>query len=56
MQKNGKVQQLLSVFVGQGKGSGIGLIFVAAGLTGILFLVVLSQNRKIKELDEVEIL
>ena len=56
MQKNGNVQQLLSVFVGQGKGSGIGLIFVAAGLTGILFLVVLSQNRKIKELDEVEIL
>lgn len=55
MQKNDKVQQLLSVFVGQGKGSGIGLIFVAAGLTGILFLVVLSQNRKIKELDEVEI-
>lgn len=38
MQKNDKVQQLLSVFVGQGKGSGIGLIFVAAGLTGILFL------------------
>ena len=36
----------------QGKGSGIGLIFVAAGLTGILFLVVLSQNRKIKELDD----
>lgn len=55
MQKNGKVQQLLSVFVGQGKGSGIGLIFSAAGITGILFLVVLSQNRKIKELDEVEI-
>ena len=55
MQKNGKVQQFLSVFVGQGKGSGIGLIFVAAGLTGIFLLVVLSQIRKIKELDEVEI-
>lgn len=51
MQKNGKVQQFLSVFVGQGKGSGIGLIFVAAGITGILFLVVLSQIRKIKELE-----
>ncbi|WP_373218709.1 MFS transporter [Ruminococcus sp. 5_1_39BFAA] len=55
MQKNGKVQQFLSVFVGQGKGSGIGLIFVAAGLTGILFLVILSQNRKIKELNDIEI-
>lgn len=55
MQKNGKVQQFLSVFLGSGKGAGIGLIFVAAGLTGIIVLVILCQNRKIKELDEIEI-
>lgn len=55
MRKNGKVQQFLSVFLGSGKGTGIGLIFVAAGLTGIIALVILCQNRKIKELDEIEI-
>ncbi len=53
MQKNGKVQQFLSVFLGSGKGAGIGLIFVAAGLTGIIVLVILCQNRRIKELDKI---
>lgn len=51
MQKSGKVQQFLSMFVGSGKGAGIGLIFAAAGVSGILFLVVLSKNRRIKELE-----
>lgn len=54
MQKRGTVQQFLSVFLGSGKGSGIGLIFVAAGIIGIIFLIILSQNRAIKQLDEVE--
>ena len=55
MQKSGTVQQFLSVFLGSGKGAGIGLIFVAAGLTGMIVLVILCRNRKIKELDEIEI-
>lgn len=52
MQKDGKIQKFLSVFVGFGKGAGIGLIFAAVGLIGIIFLIVLSQNRKIRELGE----
>lgn len=51
MQEDGKVQRMLSVIVGSGKGAGIGLIFVAAGFTGIILLAILSQNKKIKELD-----
>lgn len=51
MQEEGRVQQLLSAFVGTGKGAGTGLIFVLAGLTGIVLLAVLSRDRKIKELD-----
>lgn len=50
MQKDGKIQHFLSVFVGSGKGAGIGLLFVAAGLTGIILLAILSKNRKIKDL------
>ncbi len=55
MLNDGKVQKFLSVFVGVGKGAGIGTIFVAAGLTGIIVLAILCQNRKVKELDEIEI-
>lgn len=55
MQKSGIVQQFLSVFLGSGKGAGIGLIFVAAGLTGMIVLVFLCHNREIKQLDEIEI-
>lgn len=55
MQKSGTVQQFLSVFLGSGKGAGIGLIFTAAGLTGIIVLVILCHNKQIKELDEIEI-
>lgn len=43
------------MFLGSGKGAGIGLIFVAAGLTGIIVLVILCRNRKIKELDKIKI-
>lgn len=53
MQKTGGVQQVLSAFVGTGEGAGIGLIFVTAGAAGIILLAVLSQSRKIKELDSI---
>lgn len=52
MRKEGKIQQFLSVFVGTGNGAGIGMIFTAAGIMGMLFLFILSRNRKIRELDK----
>lgn len=54
MKEDGKVQRALSVIVGSGKGAGIGFIFVTAGLTGMILLAILSQNRKIKELDGIK--
>lgn len=48
MMKEGKAQRFLSVFVGTGKGAGLGLIFVTAGVTGMIFLAILSQNSKIR--------
>lgn len=52
MQREGSVQAFFSFFVGTGRGAGIGLIFVLAGLTGIVSLIILKGNKKIKELDE----
>lgn len=51
MREEGKIQRLLSLLVGRGTGSGIGLIFVLAGLTGIVLLAVISRNRTIRQLD-----
>ncbi|MDO5424881.1 MAG: MFS transporter [Eubacteriales bacterium] len=50
MQRNGKIQAFFSRLVGTGNGSGMGLLFVAAGISGILLLSILSRNPKIKEL------
>ena len=52
MQRKSGVQQVLSVFVGEGKGAGIGVIFVFAGLFGIVLLGMIGRNRSIKALDE----
>ena len=51
MQKEGAIQSFLSVFVGNGTGSEIGLIFVIAGVTGIFLLLLLGRNPKIRALE-----
>ena len=51
MKKEGSVQLFLSTFVGKGNGAGIGLIFVFAGLTGIILLAIISRNKTIRKLD-----
>lgn len=52
MQKNGRIQSLLSVAVGRGNGAGTGMIFVMAGLTGIVLLAALCWDKRIRCLDE----
>ena len=53
MEKTGNMQSICSLIVGSGKGSGIGLIFVAAGFAGIIILMVLYHNRAVRQLDGV---
>lgn len=50
MHREGGAQRALSFLVGKGNGAGTGLIFVAAGLLGMVLLAVLSRNRKIRSL------
>lgn len=52
MAEEGKLQRLCELIVGTGKGSGIGLIFVAAGFAGIAILMVLYHNKTIRGLDD----
>lgn len=54
MQGKGKVQNILSGLVGSGKGAGMGLMFVIAGMLGIIISIVLSNNHHIKNLEEFE--
>lgn len=54
MQGKGKVQNILSELVGSGKGAGMGLMFVIAGMLGIIISIVLSNNHHIKNLEEFE--
>jgi len=44
MARSGKIQDVLAIFVGSGTGAGIGLIFVAAGLLGIVLLTIFKGN------------
>lgn len=54
MQGKGKVQNILSGLVGSGKGAGMGLMFVIAGMLGIIISIVLSNNHHIKNLEKFE--
>lgn len=52
MQKEGAVQSFFSIFVGTGKGAGTGLIFVLAGLCGIVIALCFIRNKTIGALDK----
>ena len=54
MQGKGKVQNILSGLVGSGKGAGMGLMFVIAGMLGIIISILLYNNYHIKSLEEFE--
>ncbi|MCD8038009.1 MAG: hypothetical protein LUE96_02845 [Lachnospiraceae bacterium] len=45
MQQTGALQSVLSVFIGSGSGAGIGLLFVIAGISGIVFLTVFKIDK-----------
>lgn len=47
MQGKGKVQNILSGLVGSGKGAGMGLMFVIAGMLGIIISILLYNNYHI---------
>lgn len=51
MAQQGRAQAFFSRLVGTGKGAGIGLIFVLAGLLGMVLLAVLGRNPKIQALE-----
>lgn len=52
MGKEGPLQNMLAVMVGRGKGAGMGLIFVLAGMLGIILLSVLRKNSMLRGLEE----
>lgn len=52
MKQQGTLQNVFSKIVGDGAGSGIGLIFVLAGLTGIIITLCLYNNQKIRTLED----
>lgn len=52
MKQQGTLQTVCSKVVGNGAGSGIGLIFVLAGLIGIIITLCLYNNQKIRTLEE----
>lgn len=51
MQSTGKLQNILSKLVGSGIGAGMGLMFVIAGMFGIIISILLSNNHHIKSLE-----
>ena len=54
MKKMSSSKNIITFLVGKQNGSGIGLIFVLAGLTGIAVLTILKRNPAIKQLDQNE--
>ena len=52
MEKISLSKNIITFLVGRQNGSGIGLIFVLAGLTGIAALTILKCNPAIKQLDQ----
>ncbi|MGL5434038.1 MAG: MFS transporter [Lachnospiraceae bacterium] len=51
MKRPGSLQSILARAVGTGAGAGMGLIFVLAGGTGIILLLILSNHSYIRKLD-----
>ncbi|MDO4332323.1 MAG: MFS transporter [Eubacteriales bacterium] len=54
MKHPGTLQTICGKVVGNGAGSGIGLIFVLAGLSGIIINLILCRSREIRSLDSIE--
>lgn len=52
VKKMSSSENIITFFVGRQNGSGIGLIFVVAGLIGIVTLTILKCNPTIKQLDQ----
>lgn len=51
MQREGMMQALCAGIVGEGSGSGMGILFVLAGFLGIVIILALHNNEKIRNLD-----
>lgn len=52
MKKMSFRKNIITFLVGRQNGSGIGLIFVLAGLAGIIVLTIMKCNPAIKQLDQ----
>ena len=52
MASNSDMQQILSIFVGTGKGSGIAIIFIIIGIIGFTVCCMFRRNKYIKALDD----
>lgn len=52
MQTGGSLKKVFEKIVGAGPGSGMGLLFVIAGIVGIIMTLVFYNNRYIKLLDQ----
>jgi MFS family permease len=52
MKKSGVIQNVCSIIVGTGNGAGMGLMFVIAGLIGIVIIVCLMNNQNIRVLGK----
>lgn len=52
MQTGGSLKKVFEKIVGTGPGSGMGLLFVIAGIVGIIMTLVFYNNRYIKLLDQ----
>lgn len=50
METSSALQEICSKIVGLGKGAGMGLMFVMAGLIGIIIIICLMRNANIKTL------
>lgn len=53
MQSTGVLQSVLSKIVGNGKGAGMGLMFVLAGIIGIIIIIFFRNSHNIKELETI---
>ncbi len=54
MQGTGRLQSLLGRITGTGKGAGMGLMFVMAGVIGIILIILLGNNHNIRDLERKE--
>lgn len=51
MQRDGMIQTLCAKVTGEGAGAGIGILFVLAGFLGIVIILLLRNNEKIRNIQ-----